>query len=633
MIALLFLVLSLLLGGSALRKSTLKFHYFEFVSASFVIGTLTSVWLAFLVSLFFGIPLGLPVTIGGMAVITLFLSLGEKQTISFPHFSKKEMVTYILFTLLWTALLLPLFTSHMLERKSDGLYSGGGAWGDLALHSTFVNKFAGETKLDLTSPIYASEKTTYPLLIDFYASILLRYGFSLQASLVATGFLFTFAFLQLAYFFVIRVTKSHGAAVLFTILFFFNGGVGVWYAIKDFLASKLSLLTFLFTMQVEYAHLAVFGLHWSNIIADYVLPQRSFLAGLPTFVLILFVLRSLWLAREDHPDQRLLLTFLIGVLPLFHTHTFLVGIGLLGFFVLMDFLVFLRKVTAWIIPLVLLVILVAPQLWWQFGHTFGNGFTRIQFGWMKGNENVFLFWLKNMGLEALFFVFGGLYFLLFEKKQRFIKILFIPLAILFLLTNIIVFQPHDYDNMKLMIYSHFAIMLIATILLSQLWKKRILGKLLVAVLFVGLTITGALSVFRESYTSWRIADNNDIAIATQIKEKTSPYAIFLTADSHNHPVTMLAGRSIVMGYRGWLWTHGIDYSQTEMDVTSMFAGSSLTPALLKRYHVSYVYIGDAEITNFNANEEYFKSHYSVMYYNESGTVYDVTSHTPTFADK
>src|SRR5258708_14474047 len=114
MIAPLFLVLSLLLGGSALRKSTLKFHYFEFVSASFVIGTLTSVWLAFLVSLFFGIPLGLPVTIGGMAGETIILPPRAKKTTSFPHPSQKKKFSYLFITLSSSHLLPHPFMSHLL---------------------------------------------------------------------------------------------------------------------------------------------------------------------------------------------------------------------------------------------------------------------------------------------------------------------------------------------------------------------------------------------------------------------------------------------------------------------------------------------------------------------------------------
>src|SRR5258708_39648786 len=107
MIALLFLVLSLLFGGSILRKTTLSLHCFEFTAASFVLGTLTSVWLAFLLSLIFGISLGILASLGVMFIAVLILSRGKKQTISLPHFSKKEIITYIVFTLAWVALLFP----------------------------------------------------------------------------------------------------------------------------------------------------------------------------------------------------------------------------------------------------------------------------------------------------------------------------------------------------------------------------------------------------------------------------------------------------------------------------------------------------------------------------------------------
>lgn len=631
MIALLFLVLSLAFGNGILRKVSLKLHFFEFLSASFVVGTVISVWLIFLVTLFLEMNMSMYVGMTLITGATLLLWQGKKQSVPLPHFSRFEIITYLVFTLAWSAILLPLFISHNFYQKTDGLYSGGGAWGDLALHSTFIQKFTQQPKLNLTSPIYSAEKTTYPFLFDFYTALFVQSGHTLQASLVITSFLFTMAFLQLAYFFIIRISSSHGGAALFTFLFLFNGGVGVWHAYQDFMKSGKTLLSFLSTMNVEYAHLAVYKIHWSNIIADYLLPQRAFLAGLPIFVLILMTLRSLWVARSTHADQRFFVVILIGLLPLFHTHTFLAAIGFLVFFIACEYLLHKRSLLSWLLPFLLLCALAIPQLFWQLSHTFGHGFMRIQYGWKKGDESIVLFWLRNMGMEALLFGIAGAYTLLFERRKHFVHMMFVAFTLLFVITNIVIFQPHDYDNMKLMIYSHFVFTVVSTIALIALWKKNVFAKALTLFLCVSLTITGVLSVIRESYTSWRIATNGDIQIASHIKEKTNPYGIFLTADSHNHPVTMLAGRSTIMGYRGWLWTHGIDYKQTERDVVAMFAGTQETPVLLKKYQVSYVYIGDAERDSFHANEEYFQSHYNVVYQNESGTVYDIMSPPPLFA--
>jgi len=36
---------------------------------------------------------------------------------------------------------------------------------------------------------------------------------------------------------------------------------------------------------------------------------------------------------------------------------------------------------------------------------------------------------------------------------------------------------------------------------------------------------------------------------------TSPTALFVVADEHNSPIPTLAGRRVLIGYAGWLWTY------------------------------------------------------------------------------
>ena len=73
--------------------------------------------------------------------------------------------------------------------------------------------------------------------------------------------------------------------------------------------------------------------------------------------------------------------------------------------------------------------------------------------------------------------------------------------------------------------------------------------------------------------------------AETIKARTTKESIFLTKDNHNHWVVDLAGRKIVMGFRGWLWSWGINYGQRERDVNAMFAGDA---SLFPKYHINYV---------------------------------------------
>ena len=116
----------------------------------------------------------------------------------------------------------------------------------------------------------------------------------------------------------------------------------------------------------------------------------------------------------------------------------------------------------------------------------------------------------------------------------------------------------------------------------------------------------------------------DIAVAQFVKHQTSRDALFLTSDKHNNPVSCLAGRTIVMGYRGWLWTHGIDYGVREQDVMEMFRGSERTINLLRQYRVDYVLIERDKISQFHENPEFFTNHFPIAYRSSNFTLVKVS---------
>src|SRR4029077_9457245 len=125
--------------------------------------------------------------------------------------------------------------------------------------------------------------------------------------------------------------------------------------------------------------------------------------------------------------------------------------------------------------------------------------------------------------------------------------------------------------------------------------------------------TGCLSVYRELRLHSLMFTTEDLQLAKYVREQTPKDAVFLTSDRHNHPIPCLAGRRIVMGYRGWLWTHGIDYHIREHDVLQMFQGSSQAPDLLQRYRIKYVLVERDQRENFHENPEFFSSHFPIVF--------------------
>jgi hypothetical protein len=86
--------------------------------------------------------------------------------------------------------------------------------------------------------------------------------------------------------------------------------------------------------------------------------------------------------------------------------------------------------------------------------------------------------------------------------------------------------------------------------------------------------------------------------------------VFLTGSAHNHPIPALSGRPRVMGYEGWLWSHGINGTRINArknDEKAMFGGNY---ALIKDYGVDYICIGPYEKTF--ARDNHFDINYSAF---------------------
>ncbi|HET9253177.1 MAG TPA: hypothetical protein VFP58_13775, partial [Candidatus Eisenbacteria bacterium] len=594
----------LLLGIALVRLLPIRFYLPELASAACLAGLLSGTVITLASVCFLGYGAGVWVAIAAMAAISAAaLARRSPQSAGWvtPMFPRRgQAVAWLLLTLATGGVLGWLFLTHMLWERGGVLHTGGGTWGDLALHMSLITRFAEQARFTWDMPVYHGSKLSYPFLIDFTSGVLLRQGLSVQASLIIPGLLLSLAFVQLLFFLAYRWFRSVAAAVLAVVMFLANGSpAGLAYFWKDWQASGVPLQEFLLAMKVEYAHLGDHNLRFSNIVADYFLPQRGVLYGLPAFTLATLLLWQAWSRPEARTRLLLGTAILLGLLPFAHVHTYLVLIGVWGWLALVAVIRERRLTTAWVGFLLLGLLLSAPQLSWQLGASYGSGFSKWYFGWMRApDESILTFWLRNMG-PGFVFVFANLVFVWRLRRQDpFLLHFYLPLVALFVLTNVYLFQPHAYDNMKFMLYSYLALCLVLGAWLARwLWGPTPLPAL-AALLVVAMTLCGAISILRESYTVWPFHVAEDVDVAKRFQQVVPPESRVLTSDQHNHFVPTLAGRRIVMGYRGWLWTHGVDYSTLERDVGSMYEGDSLSVPLFQRYGVEYVVIGPSERSSF-----------------------------------
>ncbi len=545
---------------------------------------------------------------------------------SLPDFRAAWRAHKLFFVFLFfaAALFAFLFSSHSLEVRPDGLYSAGYAWGDLAFHLGVVNYFLHGASFPPAYVVFDSV-LGYPFLADF-SSAVLALGASLQAALVFSGLVWVLSFFVLSYCAGLKMGFTKEASVLALVLLLLGGGLGF----ADFFRTSLqgglgNALDGGFGAALaarDYANLEPTG--WTNVVTSLFLPQRTLLFGAAVFVAVFLLLLHAQRKRDF-----VVAGILAGLMPFVHWHSFLVLMG-----VALVYAVAGRDRRQWgwgagclwfFVPAVLLAL---PQALWSL-QQLAPSFFKLSPNWLANTLDLgaaAAFWLAQTGLWIPTVMAGVL---LAAREQRF---RFLPFALLFGLASVVVFQPHAYDNIKFFFYVQwFAAFLIAALLLQMAGRESVgtgpkrkmdvkIGlvlKALAVLLFLVLVASGFLSVARETGLHWRLYDTQDVQLAEWAKANTPRDAVFLTASNHNEPVSSLAGRHIVMGYPGWLWSHGFSYAKTEADVKAMFAGDA---ALMREYGVSYAVIG-AEAKRGNPVNEAFWSAKTLVFSNSAYSVY------------
>lgn len=534
-------------------------------------------------------------------------------------FKKKERIILFLFLFLWLLIFTKIW-SQMLVSEKDGLYAGWiSIWGDWAAHLSYSNSFAFGNNFPPQNPLLAGEPFSYPFLADFLAAILTKSGFNMFAALILSSFLFSFVLLVNLFVLAKQLLKKVFPAIVATSLVLLNGGLGFILFFKNLRQNGLRQILSQYSQ--EYTHVEDWGLEWINIITSEFVPQRGFLLGVALGLIVLYLL---WLIYQK-PQRKLL--FLAGLitsgLPLIHAHSFAVILFLSGFLALLK----IRKpkhLIDWSFFALPILIFSLPQIFYFYPHLGSRSFLKIKLGWMayKTKDNIIWFWFKNLGFSLPLIIWG---FILAKKK---LKVFYLPFLALFVLANVFLFQPWEWDNTKIFTYWYIPSSFLAALALNRLWQQKNTFKKIVAICLFALTIlSGSLDILyltNYNHNKIRFFTNQQLEIASIIREKTPPEAIFLIAPSHDHLVPVLTGRKILLGFRGWLWTYGIDYKKREIDVFKMLRGEKNALNLLKKYQVNYVVVGPKELSKeIKINQEFFHSHFPIFLDKHGYTIFKI----------
>jgi hypothetical protein len=526
--------------------------------------------------------------------------------------------------------------THNLRPEGGALYVGQSSYGDLALHTGIITSLQN-AKFPADYSILPGARLSYPFLADSLSTTGMILGLNLQSALNIPGTLMlalTFSGYTLL---ASRMAGSRRAAGLAVLLWFINGGLGFFYSF-DMLgvaqgtagSNELQTGTWLgrlrlimdgwYQTPVNHAEFTTYNLRWSNIIADMLTPQRTFLAGWAFLFPCLYLLYDGLRAKERNLRAFGLLGLIAGGLPLIHTHSFL-ALGLVSAGWLVWELFTRRELKPFLLYGGLALLLALPQLLgFTFSQSSSEGFLRLQFNWVNNSGGAGLrdgylwFYIKNIGLPFILLLLS-----LFEKdrKHRFI---YAGAFAIFIVAELIIFQPNEYDNNKLF-YAWFALCLPAVSDYAfTLWDRlkglraRPLIAALAGVLFF---LSGGLSIAREVVSNHQAYSPQAVEAARFTAEETEEGSIFMASyDGHLNPVSALAGRSIVCGPALWLHWHGFDLSDRQRDILSFYRDPRANAAILGKYDVDYILLGPNERALSYADESLYEELFELVYADE-----------------
>jgi len=524
----------------------------------------------------------------------------------------------------WRRLSLPLLYLaaaiifwHIFDRamivRNEAIYTGvENNLGDLPLHTSIIQSFATGDNFPPEHPEFAGARLTYPFLADFIAAIFVAAGASMRDAMFWENLALGAALVVLLHWWARRWTGDALAATLTPALVLLNGGLGWTWLIAEAQRSKGGLSELLWDLPHDYTITPDGLIRWGNAITALLVTQRSFLLGLPLVIVVLTLWwdaldqeplpsnqkRSMKKARDREPNRNANLRRMVaagaiaGLLPLAHAHSFLVVAGASAMLAL-----FFRRWRLWIPFFVAMAALALPQILWI---TRGSAieterFIGWAFGWDSRGQNFILFWLKNTGLFIPLLIaalsWRGSHPLLSKR----ILIFYLPFGFCFIIPNMVKLAPWIWDNIKILFYWHVVSALIVALLLARLWRARLWWRSLVVVLFVSMTLAGALDVWRivSRASEFLLFDVSKTEFARMIEETVPPRSVILHAPTYNHAVR-LTGRLSFMGFEGHLWTHGLKYESRDDALRRIYSAPHDGRELLRREQIDYIVAGPEE---------------------------------------
>lgn len=510
-------------------------------------------------------------------------------------------------------------------------------WGDWAVHLTMTTALAYRSLWLTTSPLLLDAPFRYPFAANWLSAVLVRSGWPLVSAMVIPSFLASVMLVGALFVIYKQWLGSSKAAMVAALVFLLSGGWGGYFFLQDIWQSPQPLQTLLQPPH-EYTRIDEHHIKFINVIDSMIIPQRGFTLGFP---LALFLLTWLWqlVHQPQQPSwlrKSLAAGFIAGMLPLIHTHSFLMVA------LIMMWWIWLVPPKNWR-PFWVVAAVSGPISIFLISHYFfgpsSGSFLKWWPGWYAKDFGInwLEFWWWNWGLVPYLAAAGWLWLLKNEwrSSHHFFRyvLMYGPFFLIFVLGNLWLWQPFIWDNTKLFVWTNLGWSALVAWFLAKLWhfKYRNWSSLVfksATIFFLILIIfSGSIDAYRiqqHALHSHVLHTNEELQLSRWVLLNTSANSTWLTGDAHNHWLYNLTGRQPLLTFRGWLWTHGYEYQSHEVAARTMFVHPMSSLDMFNQYRINYVVVGPNEKREWFANESELGEKFSVIHQTKNYTIYSTS---------
>ena len=181
----------------------------------------------------------------------------------------------------------------------------------------------------------------------------------------------------------------------------------------------------------------------------------------------------------------------------------------------------------------------------------------------------------------------------------------LPAAVIIMIALLVKLAPWEWDNLKVMIWAYFIILPFLWKHLVRSWSLPVRVGVCLALFGSGfVSLFGGMAVGRPGFGFTSRSELAEVDLATSSLPLDTRFAAWPT---YNHPL-LLAGRNVILGYPGHLWTQGFsDYGSINNRLNALMLGQGDWQRQAHSLGVRYIFWGREEKQNYEGNPALPKS--------------------------